>query len=72
MYITVKSVFNFLTNGINFLSFVCSVIIAFKISESSFTKFIPTGPNLDLLCVRQSDAALFCKNSAKLYFDVKH
>ena len=41
MYITAKSVFNFLTNGINFLSFVCSVIIAFKISKSSFTKFIP-------------------------------
>ena len=40
MYITVKSVFNFSTNGINFLLFVCFVIIAFKISESSCTQFI--------------------------------
>ena len=30
------------------------------------------GPNVDLLCVRQSDAAPFCENYAKLYFDVKH
>ena len=30
------------------------------------------GPNLDLLCVRQSDAAPFCENYAKLYFDTKH
>ena len=28
-----------------------------------------TGPNLDLLCVWQSDAIPFCKNYAKLYFD---
>ena len=30
------------------------------------------GPNLDLLCVWHSDAALFCENYAKLYFDIKH
>ena len=29
------------------------------------------GPNLDLLFVRQSDAASFCENYAKLYFDAK-
>ena len=34
--------------------------------------FISAGPNVDLLCVRQSDAAPFCENYAKLYFDVKH
>ena len=28
--------------------------------------------NLDLLCVRQLDAAPFCENYAKLYFDAKH
>ena len=30
------------------------------------------GLNLDLLCVRQSDAAPFCENYTKLYFDAKH
>ena len=30
------------------------------------------GPNLDILCVRQSDAVAFCENYAKLYFDAKH
>ena len=29
------------------------------------------GPNLDLFCVQQSNAAPFCKNYAKLYFDAK-
>ena len=29
-------------------------------------------PNLDILCVQQSDATPFCENYAKLYFDVKH
>ena len=33
---------------------------------------IRAGPNLDLLCVLQSDAAPFCGNYAKLYFDAKH
>ena len=32
----------------------------------------PSGPNLDLLCVQQTGAALFCENYAKLYFDAKH
>ena len=30
------------------------------------------GPNLDLLCVRQSDDEHFCENFAKLYFDAKY
>ena len=30
------------------------------------------GPNLDLLCIQQSDAVPFCENYAKLYFDTKH
>ena len=30
------------------------------------------GPNLDLLCIQQSDAAPFYENYAKLYFDAKH
>ena len=29
-------------------------------------------PNLDLFCVRQTNAAPFCENYAELYFDVKH
>ena len=29
------------------------------------------GPNLDLLCIQQSNPAPFCKNYAKLYFDAK-
>ena len=31
-----------------------------------------SGPNLDLLCIWQSDTAPFCENYAKLYFDAKH
>ena len=30
------------------------------------------GPNLDLLCVWQSDTAPFCENYTKFYFDAKH
>ena len=30
------------------------------------------GSNLDLLCIQQLDAAPFCENYAKLYFDGKH
>ena len=32
----------------------------------------PSGPNLDLLCVQQSDTASFSENYEKLYFDAKH
>ena len=32
----------------------------------------PSGSNLDLSCVQQLDASPFCKNYAKLYFDLKH
>ena len=31
-----------------------------------------TGLNLDLFYIRQSNAAPFCKNYAKFYFDAKH
>ena len=31
-----------------------------------------SSPNPDLLCIQQSDAAPFCENYAKLYFDAKH
>ena len=41
-----------------------------KIGPQFFKIF--TDPNLDLLCVRQSDTGCFCKNYAKLYFDTKH
>ena len=30
------------------------------------------GPNLEILCIQQSDSALSCENYAKLYFDAKH
>ena len=36
----------------------------------SLIGYIPR-PNQDLVCVRQSDAAPFCENYAKLYFDAK-
>ena len=32
----------------------------------------PTGPNLDPFYIRLSNAAPFCENYAKLYFDAKH
>ena len=32
----------------------------------------PAGPNLDLLYVLKLNAAPFCENYAKLYFDAKH
>ena len=32
----------------------------------------PSGPNLEFLCVQQLEAAPFCENQAKLYFDAKH
>ena len=32
----------------------------------------PSGPNLNLLCVQQSDAAHFRENYLKLYFDAEH
>ena len=33
---------------------------------------VPADPNLDCLCVQQVDAAPFCENYAKHYFDAKH
>ena len=30
------------------------------------------GPSVNLLCIQQSDAALFCENYAKFYFNAKH
>ena len=32
----------------------------------------PSGPNLDLLCVQQSDAAPICENFRMLCFAAKH
>ena len=32
----------------------------------------PKGPNLDIFCIRLSNAAPFCKNYAKIYFHAKH
>ena len=37
-----------------------------------YYKYTHAGPNLDLSCVRLSNAANFCKNYATLYFDAKH
>ena len=42
IYDIYESVSNFLTHGINSLSFVCSIIIPFKRLKFSFTEFIPT------------------------------
>ena len=33
---------------------------------------VSAGPNVDLLCVWQLDAAAFCGNYAKFYFDAKY
>ena len=33
---------------------------------------MPTGPNVDIFCVWLSNAAPFCENYAKIYFDAKH
>ena len=33
---------------------------------------LPAGHILDLYCVRLSNAAIFCENYTKLYFDAKH
>ena len=33
---------------------------------------VPSSPNLDLLCVQRSGAALFCENYKRLYFNSKH
>ena len=40
-------------------------------ANSSLNQILPD-PNLDLLCVWQSDAAPFCENYTKLYFHSKH
>ena len=37
-----------------------------------WTNAVHTGLNLDFLRIRQLDAAPFCENNAKLYFDTKH
>ena len=50
-----------------------AMIFFFKKQQQQFSvKILATSPNLDLLCVWQLDAALFCKNYGKLYFGVKH
>ena len=39
---------------------------------NGFKPRVTSGPNLDLLCVRQSDTSPFFENYAKLYLDAKH
>ena len=49
--------------------------ISFDLQMSLYNKIFETtnvGPNLDLICIRQSNAVPFCKNYAKLYFAVQH
>ena len=41
-------------------------------AKSTFRMIFKSGPNLDLVCIWQSDAAPFCENYAKLLFDTKH
>ena len=65
------------TNIINFVS----VKQGFERSEVFLLKVViccrriwfdmSISPNLDLLCVQQSDATPLCENYAKLYFDAK-
>ena len=38
----------------------------------TYSQDIQAGSNLALACVWQSDAAPFCENYTKLYFDAKH
>ena len=38
----------------------------------TYSQDIQAGSNLALVCVWQSDAAPFCENYTKLYFDAKH
>ena len=45
---------------------------AFSYTSSTFVFSGDSGPNLDLICVRQPDAAPVCENYAKLYLDAKH
>ena len=44
----------------------------YEIDEAINKKLTLTGHILDLYCFRLSNAAPFCKNYAKLYFDAKH
>ena len=37
-----------------------------------FDNYGDTDPNLDLLCIWESDTGHFCEIYAKLYFDAKH
>ena len=66
------------TNIVNFVSvkqgFESSKVFLLKvvICCRSIWFDMTIGPNLDLICVRQSDAAPFPENFAKLYFDAKH
>ena len=43
-----------------------------KSKSPKYSKSHISGHILDLYCVRLLNAAPFCKNSAKLYFDAKH
>ena len=48
---------------------------ATEINKIAFLKLVSIslpGPNLDLLCIRQSNAVPIQENYAKLYFHAKH
>ena len=49
-----------------FLNFPCCFYAPYHMKISS------PGPNLDLLCVWQSNAVPICENYVELYFDAKH
>ena len=56
-----------------YCSYCCHIWFPTDLACLSVKQFaLQAGPNADLLCVRQSDAAPFCENYTKLYFDVKH
>ena len=67
--------FRFNTNKIIF-SVAKTEVVLKKTSSKNFDTDLRiklcTGPDLDLSCVRQSEAAPFFENYAELYFDTKH
>ena len=49
----------------------CYQMVLYLANFSANCNGLPS-PNLDLSCIRQSDAVPFCENYAKLYFYAKH
>ena len=55
--------------------YICNYIICTTVpldKNSAKVQLMQTGHILELYCVRRSNAAPFCKNYAKVYFDAKH